>query len=145
MTIYFNLNPKETKIMKKACMKPFFFFCLGLAITSITVASVRIALERPSPPRNLTVSSVTATTCVVSYQAPVDDGGTPIISYEIESYDDFSSIWISRGVSTGLSHEVINMKKGSLAKFRITASNKVGKSNPVETNVVLFEDKFIAR
>lgn len=130
----------------KKFLKPFLFICLGLVITTIVFANVRIAAERPSPPRNLNVDCVTANSCTISYKAPLHDGGSPIISYKIECKEHDSNVWVNKGVSAGLSHDIINMRKGTRALIRVTASNSVGESDPVETKEeILFEDKFIAR
>lgn len=117
--------------MKKTFLKPCLLICLGLVITTIVFASV--VLDRPSPPINLKVENITTNSCLVSYQAPKDDGGTPIISYEIECFDNISFTWRSKGASKGLSHKVIGMTPGSQALIRVTASNEVGKSDPVVT------------
>lgn len=104
---------------------------------------MRIAAERPSPPREPNVDLKTATSCVITYKAPTNDGGSPIINYEIESFDFDTGIWTSRGSSTTLSHEV-SMSKKTRTKFRISALNSVGRSEPVETDEVIFDD-LIAR
>lgn len=74
------------------------------------------------------------------------NGGSPIISYKIECREHGSKEWVHKGVSAGLSHDVINMRKGTQALIRVTASNSVGESDPVETEKeVLFEDVVIVR
>lgn len=112
-------------------MKAFVFICLSLIIATIAVASV--VLNPPSPPRNLKVEKIASTSCTISYQAPEDDGGTPILSYEIECFDNNSFRWKSKGVSHGLTHDIVGMTPGSQALIRVTASNRVGKSAPIVT------------
>lgn len=128
--------------MKKTFLKPCLLICLVLVITTIAVASVS-AFYPPSPPREPKANLKTATSCEITYKAPISDGGCPIINYEIESFDFDTGIWTSRGSSTTLSHEV-SMSKKTQTKFRISALNSVGRSEPVETNKVIFDD-LIAR
>lgn len=114
-------------------MKSFLFVCLGLTITTIAFASARAIYERPGPPQSLNVDEIKATGCVISYREPVDNGGSPIVSYDIESRDSWSTTWKHKGTTPELTHEVINMTEGSEAKIRVRASNKYGKSDPIET------------
>ena len=116
--------------MKKTFLKPFVFICLSLVIATIAVASV--VLDPPSPPRMVQVSDKTPNSCIVTYQKPGNDGGTPIISYDIECMclDGGSGKWESKGVSTTLEHEINGLQPGSTILVRVSASNKVGKSEP---------------
>lgn len=120
----------------KKFLKPFLFICLGLVITTIVFAS--IVLERPSPPREPNVNDITATSCKISYKAPLSDGGSPIITYIIECRYEDSPKWINKGGSKELEHTVINMRENSTARFRIKAINSVGESDPVETGDINF-------
>lgn len=123
--------------MKKTFLKPFVFICLSLVIATIAVANV--VLNPPSPPQHPNVNLKTATLCEITYKAPIDDGGSPIVSYEIESFNFDTAKWTSRGSSTTLSHEV-SMPKYTKTKFRISALNSVGRSHPVETKEITFSD-----
>lgn len=116
--------------MKKTFLKPFVFICLSLVIATIAVASV--VLDPPSPPRDVRVNDITTNSCTVTYDAPLSDGGTPIISYDIECMrvDGGSGEWESKGVSTTLKHEINGLQPGSKILVRVKASNKVGKSAP---------------
>lgn len=129
--------------MKKTFLKPCLLICLGLVVTTIAVA--RVVLNRPSPPRFPKVENITANSCKVSYQAPSDNGGSPIVFYEIECRELDSKTWTSKGGTHELSHEVTDMRKGSKVIFRIAAINSVGRSAPAETKEVTFEDIHIAR
>lgn len=44
-------------------------------------------LDVPSPPQDLDVTDVYATSCVVKWKTPKDDGGSPLIQYVIERQD----------------------------------------------------------
>ena len=123
--------------MKKNFLKPFALICLSLVIMTIVVANV--VLERPSPPREPNVNYITATSCEISYKAPLNDGGSPILAYIIECQYKNSPGWIQKGVSKELKYTVINMKENSTTRFRIKAINRVGESDPVETGIMEFK------
>lgn len=40
--------------------------------------------DRPTPPRNVTVTSVKAECCYLSWDAPVDNGGSDLTNYIVE-------------------------------------------------------------
>lgn len=122
--------------MKKTFLKPCLFICLGLVITTIVFAST--VTHKPSPPRFPKIEKITTNSCTISYQAPADDGGSRIISYRIESFDNSTFYWTSKGVSKKLTHTAKNMKPGTRAIFRIIAQNSEGESDPVETTEVEF-------
>ena len=126
----------------KKFLKPFLFICLGLVITTIVFASTA---SRPSPPRLPKIDATTDHSCTISYQAPKDDGGSRIVSYEIECTEHNSNICISKGGTTELSHYVDNMTKGAKVTFRVSAINGVGRSEPAETKEVTIEEVHIAR
>lgn len=128
--------------MKKTFLKPFLFICLGLVITTIVFASTA---RNPSPPRLPKIDKVTDNSCRISYQAPEDDGGSRIVSYEIECLESDSKAWISKGGSTVLSHYVGDMRKGAKVRFRVSAINGVGRSAPAETKEVTIEEVSTAR
>lgn len=43
--------------------------------------------DRPSPPRNLAVSDIKADSCYLTWDAPLDNGGSEITHYIIEKRD----------------------------------------------------------
>lgn len=43
--------------------------------------------DRPSPPRNLAVSDIKAESCYLTWDAPLDNGGSEITHYIIEKRD----------------------------------------------------------
>lgn len=122
------------KKISKNVLKRFLFVCLGLAFTTIVVATV--VLERPDPPRDPEIADKTPTSCKISYKKPLRDGGSKIALYRIESKYSYSDRWEKRGGSKRLEHTVINLTPGSKVKFRIAAINGVGESVPVETDEI---------
>lgn len=122
------------KKISKNVLKRFLFVCLGLAFTTIVVATV--VLERPDPPREPKMADKTPTSCTITYKKSLRDGGSKIVAYCIESKYSYSDRWVDRGGTTELKHTVINLTPGSKVKFRIMAMNKIGRSEPVETDEI---------
>lgn len=102
-------------------------------------------LGKPGKPKGpLEVSDVTATKCKVGWKKPDDDGGVPIKEYEIEKMDLATGKWVRCGRvpidKTGLSpekleFEVTGLNEGSEYKFRVTAVNDEGDSEPLVTDL----------
>lgn len=88
----------------------------------------------PSPPLDVEVSDVFATSCVVSFKPSKDDGGSPILNYVIERLDmSLKAQWDNVGeVKPGekYSYKVEDLVPKKEYKFRIRAVNKLGSSEP---------------
>ena len=95
-------------------------------------------LGKPDAPKGpLVVSDVTKTTAKVKWEKPEDDGGSPIKEYEIEKMDTRTGKWVRVGKVPGNSpnpeFEVTGLNPGSEYKFRVTAVNDEGDSEPLES------------
>lgn len=97
-------------------------------------------LSKPSSPQGpLEVYDVTANRVKLGWKKPEDDGGSPIKEYEIEKMDTASGKWIRVGripadkVGPGgkYEYEVPGLIPGSEYKFRVTAVNNEGDSEPL--------------
>lgn len=95
-------------------------------------------LGKPDSPEGpLEVSDVTAEKAKVSWKKPLDDGGSPIHEYEIEKLDVGTGKWVRVGRVPGdkpgdkLSFDVTGLTPGSEYKFRVTAVNNEGDSEPL--------------
>ncbi len=103
-------------------------------------------LGKPSKPRGpLETSNVTKDSCTLSWQAPEDDGGTPIQCYEIEKLDVETGRWVRCGVADGkdTTFDVKGLTPGHRYKFRVKAVNKEGDSEELETShSILAKDPF---
>lgn len=97
-----------------------------------------ILTGKPSAPKGpLKVSDVTNTTAKVKWEKPEDDGGVPIKEYEIERMDTKTGKWVRCGKIPGnapdTEFEVTGLNPGSEYKFRVTAINDEGDSEPLES------------
>lgn len=98
-------------------------------------------LGKPSPPSGpLEVSDVSATKCKLGWKKPADDGGSPIKEYEVEKMDMATGKWVRIGrVPAGdgkvnPEFEVTGLNPGSEYKFRVSAVNNEGDSEPLTTD-----------
>lgn len=63
-----------------------------------------------------------------------EDGGSPISNYIVEKMDTRTGAWepVSKFVR-GTNYEVMGLAEGHEYKFRVSAENEFGKSEPLET------------
>lgn len=73
-----------------------------------------IVTDKPSPPRDLTVSEVHADSVTLTWRASESDGGSPITAYIIERQDTKRGTWLN--VST------INVSKYQSLFISVTAA-----------------------
>lgn len=79
------------KKIRKNALKSFLFICLGLTVTTIVFAGARLTVGPPDPSGKPIAVEVSTTGCLLRYEAPRNDGGSPIMCYIIEDqYDGFS-------------------------------------------------------
>lgn len=93
---------------------------------------------KPDAPKGpLEVTDITATSAKVKWEKPEDDGGVPIKEYEIEKLDTKTGKWVRVGKVPGTAplteFEVTGLNPGSEYKFRVTAVNDEGDSEPLES------------
>lgn len=93
---------------------------------------------KPSPPKGpLVVTDVTSTKATLKWKKPEDDGGSPVKEYEIEKMDTKTGKWIRVGKLPGNTaspeFDVTGLNPGSEYKFRVTAVNDEGDSDPLVT------------
>ncbi|CDW52538.1 protein unc g; protein unc f; protein unc d; prot ein unc b; protein unc a [Trichuris trichiura] len=94
-----------------------------------------IVLGKPTKPNGpLTVSDVYADHMQLSWNAPDDDGGTPIEFYEVEKCDPTTGIWIPCCRATDTTCTVDGLTEGNSYLFRVKAVNAEGESEPLETD-----------
>ncbi|XP_022701747.1 twitchin-like isoform X2 [Varroa jacobsoni] len=84
----------------------------------------------PDPPVKLHLSDFDDVSCVIRWQSPSDDGGSPITSYVIEQLGDGESLWEKCGTTQALSYNVCGLKEGSVYQFRVSSVNIFGRSRP---------------
>lgn len=97
-------------------------------------------LGKPDAPKGpLEVTDITKKSCKLKWKKPEDDGGCPITEYEVEKMDVTTGKWVrvckvpAKDSIKEPEVEISNLEPGSEYKFRVTAVNKEGDSEPLTT------------
>lgn len=97
-------------------------------------------LGKPGSPKGpLEVTDVTKQSCKLKWKKPEDDGGCPITEYEVEKMDVATGKWMrvckvpAKDSLKEPEVEITNLEPGKEYKFRVTAVNKEGDSEPLTT------------
>ena len=121
---------------------------LHAAIYLVTTYVMQFAplalIDRPSPPQNLVITGYTKDTISVSWSAPDCDGGAPLTSYVVERQDTKRKTWMTAG-SAGpdtTDYTINKLIEGNEYVIRVFAENRVGASEPVETDSVTAKNPF---
>ena len=83
--------------------------------------------DKPGKPGTPEIDDVKADRVTLSWKAPKQDGGSPIVNYIIEYRIEGTFQWkqTSESIST-LTHTVRKLREGELYEFRVYAENKAG-------------------
>ncbi len=101
--------------------------------TTSNVANATTDANVPSIPTGLTAVVSGSGIVTLSWTAPSDDGGAPIMGYRIYASPDGTSEWMSLVTMTGstaTTYTLTNVHLETTQYFRITAINSVGESVP---------------
>lgn len=85
------------------------------------------------PTGPLEVSEISKKTCHLQWKPPTDNGGNPLLQYEVEKMDEGMGSWLPAGQPKGTSMDVRNLVEGKKYKFLVRAVNKDGDSPDLET------------
>ncbi|TPP56261.1 Twitchin [Fasciola gigantica] len=98
----------------------------------------KIAPKRdvPKPPQDLEVADVFADSCKLVWKEPEFDGGCPITDYIVEKCDVSTGNWERVPMAaSGTTCPVRGLVEGKRYKFRVSAVNAMGASEPIESSV----------
>ncbi|GAU87381.1 hypothetical protein RvY_00244-2 [Ramazzottius varieornatus] len=94
-----------------------------------------VVLDKPLMPGGpLEVNDIHAKHCDLKWNAPEDDGGSPIEAYEVEKYDVAAAKWVPIGRSKEPAFHVEGLEPGHQYKFRVKAVNAQGPSEELVTD-----------
>ncbi|CAH8497134.1 unnamed protein product [Schistosoma turkestanicum] len=94
--------------------------------------------DKPQPPSNVEAKDIFADSCVLTWNPPESDGGCPIIDYIVEKCDATTEVWERvPTVITGTNCPVKGLVEGKRYRFRVSAVNTMGPSEPAETNTAI--------
>lgn len=88
--------------------------------------------DKPTKPEGpLQINDVHKHGCSLKWKRPKDDGGTPIEYYQVEKLDPETGSWVPAGRTTDPSFDVTGLTPDQEYKFRVTAVNAEGESEPL--------------
>merc|ERR1711981_1353311 len=100
-------------------------------------------LDVPLKPRNLNPDEVRAEHVKLSWDPPLDDGGTPITGYLVRYMDIDSGECATACTSSSCNATAKGLKPGHLYQFEVSALNKEGQSEPIlTTDPILAENPY---
>lgn len=70
--------------------------------------------------------------CTLKWSPPLDDGGAPIDHYLVEKLDTETGRWMPAAKTKDPKAELENLVPGHEYKFRVSAVNNEGQSEPLE-------------
>ena len=99
----------------------------------VTVRDDDSNITVPGAPTDLSASAAGETQINLSWTAPTDDGGSPIIGYKIEVSPDGAADWTELVANTGnanTTYEHIGLTVGTTRHYRVSAINSAGVGDP---------------
>ena len=138
LSFYAGMCPTSPSI-RLACQN--LAFAVDFCFPECTILFTRISMcfdhsmalvDKPTPPRNLTVTAITAETADLQWEVPEDDGGSPITHYIVEKKDVQRKTWQEVSKPTELTTQVGDLHDQNQYLFRVSAANQYGVSDPVE-------------
>jgi titin len=85
-----------------------------------------IFLDKPGPPQNFKVASVTESSVSLTWEEPADDGGSEITNYVLEKRPASKKGYTKVKDTEELEATVAELKEGNKYFFRVAAQNNVG-------------------
>ena len=88
----------------------------------------------PDAPQNCQVKNVTTNSCLITFEPPLFDGGSPVTGYFIEKKQNMGSRWyrVNRESTSNLELKINDLLEGDEYVFRVIAENKAGPGAPSE-------------
>ncbi|CAH1179306.1 unnamed protein product [Phaedon cochleariae] len=132
-TMYEERRIRRLVVQKTTFEDEFEYSCTVEKHQLKTTSKLKIG-DKPSPPRGpLEISGMSDTSFTITWQASESDGGSPIIEYIVEMKEAktknvFKKIGATKEGATNIA--VNYLEKGHGYKFRITARNAIGISDP---------------
>jgi hypothetical protein len=103
--------------------------------TTASATTFSVVSSSPTPPTGLTATAVSSSQINLSWNAPTDNGGSPITGYMIERSTDGGSSWsppVNTG-STATSYFDTGLSPSTAYTYRVSAINSAGTSQPSNT------------
>lgn len=117
----------------------------GSSVETTEPVTAKSLINAPQPPGRPEASNVTKSSCTLTWTAPTNDGGQPVIGYIVERKERLSSLWavITKDPVKSTTLSVEDLNESFEYEFRIIAINKTGKSEPSSiSSTVLAKDPY---
>lgn len=103
---------------------------------------VQYPYKSPGPPGTPYVKSATKDQMIIEWNEPVNDGGSSVIGYHLESKERTSILWtkLNKTLITDTMFKICNLEEGIGYEFRVYAENIVGIGRASKVS-----DSFVAR
>uniref|UniRef100_A0A673JA88 Titin n=1 Tax=Sinocyclocheilus rhinocerous TaxID=307959 RepID=A0A673JA88_9TELE len=111
-------------------------FGVGEPLQSSAVV-IKNPFTPPDAPKGVEVSNVKKNSMVITWEAPTNDGGTPITGYIIEKHDKEGIRWTRCNMKTvtNLTFKVTGLLENHRYEFRVSAENAAGVSEASSATV----------
>lgn len=111
-------------------------FGVGAALESVAVI-IKDPYMLPGSPKGLEISDIRKDSMVLTWEAPSEDGGSPVIRYIIEKHDKDGVRWTrcNRQPVSDLMFKITGLLESHCYEFRVAAENGVGVGDPSSPTV----------
>lgn len=125
-------------------LRAFLFTCLGVVVTTVTVAGVSAVIEVPSRLGRPNVTHIAETGCVIGVLPSKNAANEEVKNYYVEYRNHWELSWQFRGgINKDATYECKGMEKGSRVQFRVSASNIAGMGVPsCASDMIMLRDPF---
>ena len=96
--------------------------------------------DPPGPPIDVAANDITVSSCVITWNEPENDGGSPITGYYVEKFTGTRWSKVNKKPVTKLKLAIDDLMEKSDCEFRVCAENEAGIGKPSETT-----GRFIAK
>ena len=106
---------------------------IGTSSPSSTVSATTSPATMPDSPTGLATPFVSSSQISLSWHAPLNDGGSPITGYKIESSADNGTTWnivVANTASTTAWYSNYHLLASTTYTYRVSAINAIGTSSP---------------
>jgi titin len=111
-------------------------FGVGAVLESSAVM-IKDPYVPPTSPKSLEISEIMKDSMVLTWEAPSEDGGSPITGYIIEKHDKEGVRWTrcNRKMVTDLTYKITRLMERHSYEFRVLAENAIGVGEPSSPTV----------
>lgn len=101
---------------------------------SSVVVCERCITDPPDAPLNPEIKEIFSNHCLLSWQPPSNDGGSPVTGYYVERCMATSARWmpVNKEPITTLETTINDLIEDNEYEFRVCAENKIGRGPPSE-------------